>query len=82
MILVDVRVPSLNKVYDFNLEEYALVSVLIEEIVEMICQKEQCEMIGEIEEMLLCEEETQVVLPKHKNLEECGVHTGSRLLLV
>ena len=40
MILTDVYVPSVDKIYDFQLNEKVPVSTVIEEITEMISQKE------------------------------------------
>jgi hypothetical protein len=82
MILVDVTVPSVEKTYDFNLDENAQISLVMEEIVGMICQKEQCEMIGNKENLLLCQYGGQVILNKQSTLKECGVTNGYRLLLV
>ncbi|MBQ5561601.1 MAG: hypothetical protein IIT46_17745 [Lachnospiraceae bacterium] len=81
MIYVDIVVPVLDKVYDFTLEENAPVSVLVEEIAEIIAQKEQCEMCGIADNIMLVSMETSEILPQNKTLNECGVHTGSRILL-
>ena len=40
MIIVNVRVPALEKVYNLSIEEKAQVSDLIDEITLLICQKE------------------------------------------
>lgn len=40
MILVDVYVPVLDENYDFYLDEYTEIGVIIEQAAEMICQKE------------------------------------------
>lgn len=82
MILVDVTVPSVEKTYDFNLDENAQISSVIEEIAGMICQMEHCSMIGKKDELLLCRYEEQVVLDKHSTLKECGIINGKKLLLV
>lgn len=82
MIFVDVYVPSLDKEYDFNLDEHATVGVLIEEIAEMISQKEQCKIMGNTEDLMLCLQDVGGILLNHQTLEEGGVHTGSRIILV
>ena len=53
MILVDVYAPSVNQTYDFTLEESAKVSAVIDELSEMIAQREQTELKGEVRELLL-----------------------------
>ena len=40
MILVDVYVPSVDKTYDFQLSEKSKISIIIEEITEMVERKE------------------------------------------
>lgn len=49
MIMVDVQVPALDAVYDFSLSEEVQIGVLIEEITEMICQREKMQMPEEME---------------------------------
>lgn len=82
MILVDVFVPSVNKVYDFQLSETASIYTVIEEISEMIGQKERSELAGDVEKLQLCDKRKQCILEKNKTLAECGVITGQTLILV
>ena len=82
MIYVDISVPSFDKVYDFNLDEYAKIDVIIKEIIEMVCKREQCELTGNMSEMMLVVVDSQCILKRNKALKECGVHTGSKLILV
>lgn len=82
MIFVDVSVPSFDKVYDFNLDENVRIDVIIKEIVEMICQKEQCRLIGNINELVLGSFDGENILQNQKTLKQCGVRTGSRLILI
>ena len=81
MIFVDVYVPSLDKEYDFHLDETVTVDTLIREMAEIISQKEQCEIIGNKKDFMLCLQEKEKILPFHMTLQECGVHTGSRIIL-
>lgn len=82
MIFVDVYVPGLDKEYDFQLDETITVDTLIKEMSETISQKEQCEIIGNKRDFMLCLQEKEKILPSNMTLEECGVHTGSRIILV
>ena len=82
MILVDIYVPSVDRVYDFHLNEKAKVSVVIEEIAEMVSQKEHSQLIGDVSEMLLCEYSNNRVLDRNSTLENLGVCTGEKLILV
>ena len=53
MILVDIKVPGVEQTYDFSLDENAPIALVMEEIVEMIGQKEHCSIAGNKEELLL-----------------------------
>lgn len=82
MILVDVYIPSVDRDYDFGLDETAKIAGIIEEIASMVSQKEQCALKGEGQELLLCDVGRKVILPPDCTLKECGVVNGMRLLLV
>ncbi|MBR4981525.1 MAG: glutamyl-tRNA amidotransferase [Lachnospiraceae bacterium] len=82
MVLVDVIVPSVNKVYDFQLSETALISTVIEEICEMISQKERVSIVGNVTELLLCDKDTNSILENNKTLAECNVVTGHSLIFI
>ncbi len=82
MIVVDVAVPSVEQVYDFALDENTQIALVIEEIAEMITQKEHCALCGNRDELLLCTYGEKAVLDRHATLKEFGIVSGSRLLLV
>lgn len=82
MVLVDVIVPSVNKVYDFQLSENAQISTVIEEICEMISQKERVSIVGSVTDLLLCDKDTNSVLDNNKTLAECNVVTGHSLIFI
>lgn len=87
MVLVDVYVPSVDSTYDFQLDEDVKIGLLVEEIGEMICQKEHCRLEGDIEKLLLCSMESREnisreILPKNTTLAEYGIKTGDRLMLL
>lgn len=82
MILVDVYVPSVNREYDFNVNEHAAVGEIIDEIASMVAQKEQSDLKGHSDELVLCNMDMQMILHPDKTLAEAGVITGNRLILV
>lgn len=82
MILVDIFVPSVNNVYDFRLDEKSPIQRVIEEICELIEIKEHCNLIGDTEGMMLCCQKHECILPGYCTLSECGISTGSSLILV
>lgn len=82
MIIVNVRVPALEKVYNFSLEEKAKIRDLVEEIVELIVQKEGVQFGGKLEEMSLCSVENGEQCAKENSLSDYGIVGGSELILV
>lgn len=82
MVLVDIYVPAVGNVYDFQLEEGEKVGTVIEEIGELIGQKEHCRMIGNIDRLMLCCQKENMILPKNRTLSEVGIRNGDSLILV
>ena len=82
MILVDVYAPSVNQTYDFMLEEGAKVSVVIDEITEMIAQKEQADLKGNVRELLLVSQNDRCILSPDHTLAYYEIQTGDKLILV
>lgn len=82
MILVDVFVPSLNNNYEFQLDENVRLESVIEEITEIICQKEQCTISGDRKKLCLCQYFGESVLKKWMTLAQNNITDGARLILV
>lgn len=82
MIMVDVYVPALDREYDFTLDQNVRVSMIIEEISEMIAQKEHSEIVGSMEELMLCDRQAGKRLSGDKTLADSGIRTGNKLILV
>ncbi|MCR5370748.1 MAG: EsaB/YukD family protein [Clostridium sp.] len=82
MIIVDVRVPALEKQYNLSLEEKAKVGDLIEEIVELILQKEHIGFRGDINSLVLSSIDKGVQMRRDRTLSDYGVRGGDELLLV
>lgn len=81
MILIDVYVPALDKVYDFSVDENSAISVLTEELAEMICQYEQYDPIEHPERIMLACESKRLRLPANETLLSCGIRHGERLIM-
>lgn len=81
MIIVDVYVPVIQRTYDFMLEESINVQAAIDEIVEMVCQKEGFVSVNNTAgfNLFLCY--SKQMLENNKTLTENGVVTGDRLIL-
>lgn len=82
MILVDVFVPSINNRYEFQLDETVKIELIIDEIAEMICQKEHCDLLGNKEDLCLGAYQSECILQRQTTLEQNQVEDGSRLILV
>lgn len=82
MILVDIYVPVMDETYDFYLDEKMEVGILIQQIADMICQKEQCPVKGDIGNLTLWNTEIRCRLSRGSTLKESGVDGGDRLMLV
>lgn len=82
MILVDIYVPSVDRVYDFQVDESYSVAVIVEEVCEMIQQREQMNGFLAEEAAVLLDEKTQRMLPLDQTMEECRITDGNRLILV
>lgn len=82
MILVDIYVPSVDKTYDFHLNEGIRIGTVVEEISEMIGQKEHSKIVGSTDQLCLCSYKTGMILDRELSLRSAGVVTGDKLLLV
>lgn len=82
MIIADVFVPSIDKTYNFSLDENAKVSSLIDELIAMVSQRENAPFAGSPNAVVLICKQSQQTLPKENTLKECAVATGSTLILI
>lgn len=82
MILVDIYIPSLDKNYDFQVDENVSINSLILEITEMIENETKSEKNREPEKFMLCSMDQKKILEKYYTLKECDIRNGSKLLLV
>lgn len=82
MILVDIYAPAVGNVYDFQLDEDEEIGAIVEEIGELIGQKEQSRIVGDISALMLCSSDAGKILSKDMTLAEEGIQNGSSLLLL
>lgn len=80
-MILEVEVPVLGKKYDFQIDEDAPLWDVKEEIVEMICSKEQCMPEGDIDRMLLFLPDGRM-LCQELSARESSLLTGDRILMV
>ncbi len=82
MIVVDIRVPSIGRTYNFSLDEQTSLSVLIPEISEVICQKENCSLENNGNQLTLSSPDTQMLMDPKASLSSYGIKNGSTLVLI
>ena len=87
MILVDIFVPAVDKTYNLSLNEHVALASVIEEIAEMIEQKEKTKVgrndAGAASGMIhLYRKITGSELPADLTLADCEVKSGESLILV
>ena len=79
MITVKIYSVMFETEYEFCLDSNIFVSELTEEIGEVICQKEQCRLAGNPEQLMLFSREKRCIISPSATLSECGIKTGDTL---
>lgn len=82
MIIVNIKVPALEKEHNFSVDENAPVSEVIEEVVELIAQKEGVQFSGNMNEVVLCSQEPGFQCARESSLNDYGIYGGAELILV
>ena len=82
MVIVDIFVPSLDKTYNFMLDESSKVELLMVEIIEMIDNREGRTSSYAEGNFALCDRDKEIVLDPNKKLGEQGIETSANLVLV
>lgn len=81
MILVDIQVPLLDEVYDFELDEETQVWELLGEITALIARKEGI-LLKEEGNLRLYAIRQDGLLDKNASLRQQAVEAGDRLVLI
>ena len=82
MIMVEIYVPLLQKTYDFSLDETVEIKMLLEEIAEIVCQKERWPRLENAAKLILCNRDTRQIYPPDSTLAGTATASGSRLIMV
>lgn len=81
MIQVEVYVPAIDRSFEFEVNEHAKISSIIEGLAQMVATQ-----VGrswdDPGQLMLCYQEAGTVLPQQKTAYECKIRPGSRLLLL
>ena len=81
MILIDMKVDALEAKYDFSVDENSHIAVLIEEIGEMITQREQCEPVRDYKNIQIFTPEGRMLNPA-KTLSSYNIKDGDTLIMI
>lgn len=81
MILVDIQVPMLDGVYDFELDEKLKAGELLEDILMLVIGEEKCSQ-SKGAGMALYAVRQERILNLEKTLQYQGVRDGDRLILI
>ncbi|MBD5548078.1 MAG: glutamyl-tRNA amidotransferase [Lachnospiraceae bacterium] len=81
MILVDIQVPMLDRVYDFELNEELKAGELLEDILMLIIKEEKYSQ-GKSAGMVLYAVRQERILDREKTMRCQGVRDGDRLILI
>ena len=82
MILLELYFQELNREYDVQLDESVPVEGLIDDLVELIAQKEHLTLGKNPGMFLLYDYATQRILHPKTTLSENGIQSGQRLVLL
>ena len=81
MIIVNVEIPIMGENYDFQIDENAPIYEVQEEIVEMICRRQQCGLDGLEHRLLLWDKKRSLMIRREASAKDNGLETGSELLM-
>jgi len=82
MVTVEVHFPALNRSYEFSLSETMPISVLIDEMAEMISQSERLPQAENKASFILCDATENKILKSSETLAQYGIKTAAKLILV
>lgn len=82
MILVDIEFPAINKKYDFKLDENTYIVELIDQIGNMIIPTTEKDYEEKVKDMLLYECDKHRILELNQTLKQCGIKSGSHLVMI
>ena len=82
MILIDVYIPAVDEVFDFELDEHAKIQQILREIIEMISKKTKSKSVGRIEDFFLYDMKSCKALRSDMTLCSYNIQDGSNLMLV
>lgn len=81
MIIVTVKIPVMEISYDFQIDEDVPLGIVKNEIIDMICRKNQCGIKGDKKELFCWDRKRKILLDMSRTPFENGLETGSELVI-
>ena len=82
MVLVEIYVAAIDKNYDFRLDTTAAIGDVIEEICDVVNQKEDNEVKFDRDNLVLSVVSNEIVMNRSLTLNDYNVISGMKLILV
>ena len=81
MVLVEIYVACLDKIYDFRLDKNVRIEQIIDEIITVVSQKEDVSISLSKEHMTLSIVDKETIMNKQLTLSDYNVVEGMKLIL-
>lgn len=81
VIIVTVDIPVMEVSYDFQIDEDVPIGVVRNELADIICRSNQCEMDGQASNLMIWDKRRNVMLDMQRTGYENGLETGSELVM-
>lgn len=81
-MIVELQVPALDCRVEVQLNEQLELRVLLEELTELICQREHCALQGDISKLMLAHRDGKQILNLDQTPIPAGIRNGDRLILI
>jgi uncharacterized ubiquitin-like protein YukD len=82
MITIEIYSVSLDCSCDFVVDEHSEIETVIDDVAQMIGQKERCEFTGDPSKLCLYSKESERILCHKNSLYDYGIKTGDKLYIV
>ncbi len=82
MITVEINSMLLDRSYDFRIDEFTEIGTVVDEVLQMFCQKEQCSFSGNPSDAALYSEKARCIFNSKNCLNDYHITTGDRLILI
>ena len=82
MVTLEINVSALGKTYQCSLDENAKICDVMEDVVDLIRQKEGITFRGDMRELIFCSLDKQIIFNRGGTLSDYNVSFGETLFLL